>query len=174
MDLRELFRGLMSIGDEMARLQVAADDVRTYTAGGRDLGRLDRELDDLMKQHDRWQGIDGQLRRIENNWKGHPRELDAAWPKLYKALQEQLDFVAPSHRADLRDAVRKVVKVLGQAGSVPQEDAFQYLRSQAIDWFKTLDEILLARCGEFVPIDSALKLTIAAVQKPTFDGESSA
>ncbi len=91
MDLRGLFRELMRIEDEMRRLNVAEDDVRIFIAGGRDLGRLDRDVDDLMKQHDHWQYIDGKLRRIENNWKGHPRELDASWPKLYKALQEQLD-----------------------------------------------------------------------------------
>ena len=82
MKLRELFGELMRIGEEMVRLEVAESDVRTFTAGGQDLGRLDREIADLMDQHVCWQDIDVEARRIDNNWKGHPRELNASWPSI--------------------------------------------------------------------------------------------
>lgn len=172
MDLRELFRELTRIGDEMALLEVSEDDVRTFIAGGRDLGRLDRELNDLMLQHDHWQRIDTDFRMLENNWKGHPRELDFAWPKLFKKIRAELDYVAPSHHDDLRDAVDGVIPVLGQGGSDQQHDAFQLLRSQAVDWFKTLDEVMMTRISEFNSIDISLKLTLAVTQASPVEMES--
>ncbi|HEX8199656.1 MAG TPA: caspase family protein, partial [Isosphaeraceae bacterium] len=64
MSLRELFRALLRVQDEMERLQADPAEVRALAAGGRDLGRLDRDIDDLMTQHDRWQAIDDRMRRI--------------------------------------------------------------------------------------------------------------
>ena len=172
MDLIDLFRELMRIGDEMGRRNVAADDIRTFTAGGLDLGRLGSEIDDLMKQHDRWQDIDKQMRLIENSGMGHAPELDAAWPTLNKAIQQQLDGVALSHQDDLREAVDGVLEVMAQVGSASKYGAFRHLREVAVGWFETLDKTLLARCNELNAIDARLNWTIAAVEKPTFVGES--
>ena len=49
MDLLELYRELMWIGVEMGSHNVAEDDMRKFTKDGRDLGRLVRELNDLIK-----------------------------------------------------------------------------------------------------------------------------
>lgn len=175
MKLRVLFGELMRIGEEMARAEVAENDVRTFTTGGRDLGRFDREITDLMEQHDRWQEIDVEASRIDNNWKGHPRELNASWPRLSTMVREQLEFVTAPHDKDLDAAIEAVAGVLDETGPGSTEnkyDAFRKLRKHAVDWFHTLDTILLGRCNELKAIDAALSLTIAAVGKATSQGNS--
>ena len=93
MKLRELFRALLGVQDLMQQSKAKPEDIRCFAAGGRDLGRLDRDIDDLMLQHDQWQRIDDLMRRIDNNGKGKPSDLEFAWPKLNSLLLKQLDSI---------------------------------------------------------------------------------
>jgi hypothetical protein len=161
MDLGELFRALLRVQDRMQGLNVPADEARRFAAGGRDLGRLDREFHDLIDEHNRWQGIDNEMRRIENDWRGNPLELDFAWPRLYRLFSGRLDAVPESWRSELQKEIDQVVKRLSEKADLEAKlDAFRGLRDAAVQWFYELDQTLMRRCEELKVFNETLGLVL--------------
>jgi hypothetical protein len=157
MDLRELFHSLLGVQARLEELRVPAEEARRFAAGGRDLGRLDRDLDDLVSQHDSWQEADNWMRLIDNNWRGNPRELDSAWPRLSARLAALLDAVPEPRRAEIRGATEQVADRLARkADRESKLAAFRELRDVAIQWFCDLDQMLKDRCEELELINAAL------------------
>jgi hypothetical protein len=157
MDLGALFRALLRVQGRMEDLRVPADEARRFAAGGRDLGRLDRDFQDLMEQHDGWQQVDNRMRLIESNGRGNPRELDSAWPQLSKQFSVLLDAVPESRRGELRDAADQVADRLAKkADREAKVAAFRDLRDAATQWFYDLDKTLKERCDELELINAAL------------------
>jgi hypothetical protein len=165
MNLHELFRALLDIQDRMQGSSAGPEDIRCFAAGGRDLGRLDRDIDYLMDQHDHWQEIDNRLRSIDNNGKGKLDDLEYAWPKLNTLIQQQVDAIDEG----FREKIEAAFKDLQEAMHAPEVNAkiepFRELRSCAGHWFKEVDERLLEICKKLEPIDSALSVVLTALKE---------
>jgi hypothetical protein len=166
MDLRELFRALLGVQARLEELRVPAEEARRFAAGGRDLGRLDRDLDDLMSQHDGWQEADNWMRLIDNNWRGNPRELDSAWPRLSARLAGLLEAVPEPRSGEIRGATEQVADRLAtRADREAKLAAFRDLRDVAIQWFYELDQMLRDRSEELKLINAALGAVLDIVME---------
>ncbi len=164
MKLHDLFRSLLDVQDLMQQSNAEADEIRSFAAGGRDLGRLDRDIDDLMSQHDQWQKIDDLMRRIDNNGRGKPSDLEYAWSKLESLVQKQVDAVDEALRDELVEAFDELRGAIGSSDPDARVEAFRRLRSCAGYWFNTIDKRLLATCSELKPIDAALGVVLLALK----------
>jgi hypothetical protein len=82
-------QAMTAICDELASLQLTGDAVEQCQAGAIALAALQRDLATLAAEHDQWQAIDVELRRIEAVVGSDTAELEASWPYL-KALSEPL------------------------------------------------------------------------------------
>jgi hypothetical protein len=165
MKLHGLFGALLKVEDAMQRSQVKPEDVRTFAAGGTDLGRLDRDIDDFMSQHDAWQRIDDLMRRIDNNGKGEPDDLEAAWSTLHSLLEQQLDGVDESYRDEIEAADLEVQAAMGTPGLAAKIEPYWRLRGIVRDWFFAVDKRLLGICKQLIPINAALKVVLASLQE---------
>ena len=165
MKLRELFRALLAVQDLMQQSKAEPEDIRCFAAGGRDLGRLDRDIDDLMLQHDQWQRIDDLMRRIDNNGKGKPSDLDFAWPKLNSLLQKQLDGIDELFRGEIAEAFAELWDKMTSPDLDAKIEPFRLLRGSAGNWFSEVDRRLLEICRELIPIDAALTVVLTALKE---------
>jgi hypothetical protein len=165
MNLGELFRSLIGLQDRMVELKVSPDDVRNFAAGGRDLGRLNRELNDLMNQHNSWQDIDNRMRQVEVSLTTGDRMLTFSWKSLSEQLRAQLDAVDPMYVEDLKGSLDDLTAKVSGGTREEKEDAFFSLRSVTQRWFYALDQTLLDRCGELIPIEAALNAILPVVME---------
>jgi hypothetical protein len=148
----------------MQRSKASPEDIRCFAAGGRDLGRLDRDIDDLILQHDQWQKIDDLMRRIDNNGKGKPSDLEFAWPKLSSLLQKQLEGIDALFRQEIAEAFAELRDNMTSPDPDAKIEPFRLLRGSAGNWFYKVDLRLLEICRELIPIDAALAVVLAALE----------
>jgi hypothetical protein len=172
MNLRDLFRALLAIQERMKESDVKPEDIRSLAAGGRDLGRLHRDIDDLMLQHDQWQRIDDLMRRIDNNGKGQPSDLVFAWPKLSSLLAKQLDGIDDLFRGEIMEAFEELKAQMASPDLGAKVEPFRFLRGSAGTWFFEVDRRLLGMCQELIPIDAALTVVLTALQETSDERRS--
>ena len=173
MKLHELFRALLVVQDAMQQSKAKPEDVHYFAAGGRDIGRLDRDIDDLMDQHDKWQEIDDLMRRIhddlrrhiDNNGKGRPSDLVCAWPELSDLLQKQLDGIDVLFRGEIAEDFAELEDKMRSPDLGPKIEPFRWLRGSVGHWFNQVDERLLGICKELDPIDTALTVVLTALKE---------
>jgi gas vesicle protein len=80
--LERLINPMQSISESLTKNEYQ-EKLSQFSQGVNALKELNKRLFALVKVHDFWQGIDRQLRRIEDNWnEDNLMELDTSWPDL--------------------------------------------------------------------------------------------
>jgi hypothetical protein len=87
--LPALLEAMGRVSDNLARLDLDPERVGQFEAGVDALVSLNESLTALVGDHDRWQVVDLELRRIEANMEQGTMELEMSWPDL-KAMTEPL------------------------------------------------------------------------------------
>ena len=73
---------MLSIRKDLRRLKLAPQQVKRFEHGVTALGDLGDNLTRLVEDHDRWQAIDLELRRIEAVMGHDLGEIKLSWPEL--------------------------------------------------------------------------------------------
>ncbi len=81
-----LVEALTAVRDHVASLELDADKVDQFREGVDALSALDQRLSTLVGDHDRWQVIDLELRRIEATARQDTMELEMSWPSLQEMV----------------------------------------------------------------------------------------
>jgi|SRR5579859_6406280 len=153
----------------VARDQLAApgfdqDKVRQFQAGLEALDSLGRSLQAQVENHDQWQGVDVELRRIEALIDPDLMELQMSWPDL-KAIAAPLYqsqdgewAVAMSKEAEALD------EALGADNPVKTRRAFRNYRNRAGHHFFQVDSELRKLCSELRPIGEPLTVVLRMIE----------
>jgi hypothetical protein len=84
-----LVETMTQVKNKLAILDLDPDKVGQFEAGVDALVNLSHNLSSLVTNHDRWQAVDLELRRIESNMGQDTTELEMSWPEL-KAMTKPL------------------------------------------------------------------------------------
>ncbi len=82
-------RAMTTILDMLKSRVGESAEVTSFAAGTASLAELDQHLTCLVRDHDRWQDVDVELRRVEATLSSDPEELQMSWPDI-KARTESL------------------------------------------------------------------------------------
>ena len=95
---------------------VASEELRTFEAGCASLAELNQRLTSLVRDHDRWQDVDVELRRVEAVLASDPEELELSWPEIKAwalplvSNEDETALVKESARLDDALAARDTAK----------------------------------------------------------------
>jgi hypothetical protein len=150
--------------DHLAAPGLDADKVRQFQSGLEALDSLGRSLQAQVENHDHWQGVDVELRRIEALIDPDLIELQMSWPDL-KAIAEPLYH---SQSDEWALAMSKEAEALDEAltadNPVKTRRAFRNYRNRAGHHFFQVDSELRKLCGELRPIGEPLTAVLRLIE----------
>ena len=80
--LATIKQAMLSIRKDLRRLKLPPKQVRSFESGVSALDDLGEHLAQLVEDHDRWQAVDLELRRIEATMMHDLGEIRSSWPEL--------------------------------------------------------------------------------------------
>jgi hypothetical protein len=138
------------------------DDRKTeqFHQGLASLKRLAEELDNLLKEHDSWQIVDGEIRRIESLSVRDFEELNLSWNDLKGLVMPLIENIDESWAQNAQGACSELDDAL--AGDNPRSirRAFKSFRREADGRFDKVDIDLKTRCGGLRQIGEPLNAII--------------
>lgn len=140
-----------------------ADRVSRFEDGVEALGGLNEALAHLVKDHDQWQMVDAELRRIEVYLEREIDELEQSWPDLKRRAEplyaRSLETWADSIRKD-RD---RLDTSLSAHDLVKIKSAFRNYRRRALDRFFRVDDALNTLCGNLRRVGEPLAAVLELI-----------
>jgi hypothetical protein len=149
-------QSLSEASEQLESLQLDPDKLCQFREGLQALDVMSQSISVCVLDHDRWQNLDVELRRVEDALKQGVTELEMSWPDL-KVMG--LGLFAEGD-AEWAANLRKFGDALDQAlatKDLPQiKRQFRYYRRQAAERFFQVDTDLKERCGELAQIGRSL------------------
>lgn len=160
--LPALLSALARVCDTLTSLDLDADKVNAFQSGIDALSKLNQALSSLVDNHDHWQALDVELRRIEASIDRDLIELEMSWPDV-KLKAEPLYTAYPDEWAS---ALKKESDALDEmlSGNNPAKvrRGFRSYQRRATDRFYRVDIDLKALCGDMrqigIPLASVLEM----------------
>lgn len=164
--LDALEQAMVTISTNLANSELTLDNVVDEIQHGvAALAGLDKRLKALVREHNAWQEIDDELRRVEASLNQGIDELDDAWFDLEPMCR------ALTVNQDAEWAVA-LVEVLDKLGSVLKEKVvvtvrrlFRRFQSQIRRRFRQVDLELLTLCQDLQRIGESLDLLLRQFEK---------
>lgn len=160
--LSSLVLALRRVYDHILTLDLDRGKVEAFKTGLEALVNLCERLDRLIEDHEQWQAVDIELRRIEALIGQDLLELEMSWSDLHR----QAGPLFESRTEVWAEAFQKESKALDEAlafdNPIKTRRAFRSFRRRAGDRFYRVDLELKALCGELRlvgdPIASILRI----------------
>jgi hypothetical protein len=151
--LRDRFAGG---GLDPAKIQTFSDSISSMIA-------LQQNLTALVVEHDRWQALDLDLRRIQQNLKSDVMELELSWDRVEIMITPLCGADEP-WAAGLRATRELVAKSIAAQDPAAERQAFQRLYTQAADRFYRVDTTLKRVCESLRTIAEPLTTLLAMMK----------
>jgi hypothetical protein len=154
--LPALVEALTYVRDSLMRQDLDTEKVHQFEVGVEALGDLCQNLTDLVQDHDSWQVIDLELRRIEAAMQQDMTELEMSWPSL-KAMAEPLYCdVADEWSEAFRADAAALDGAIAEDNPAKTRRYFWRFRRRAGDRFFRVDMDLKDLCGDLREIGEPL------------------
>jgi len=145
---------LVAVGADAAKLQAFSDGITALVA-------LQQNLTALVTEHDRWQAVDLDLRRIQANIRSDLQELELSWDRV-QVMTQPLCGGAEPWAVDLRATSDLLAAAITAKDPTKERQAFQRLYAQAADRFYRVDTTLKRLCESLrtiaEPLNTLLRL----------------
>jgi hypothetical protein len=151
--LGELVRTMKRICDKAEASGQAPADLGRYRASLQRLEGVDRDLAELIDDHDKWQEIDNALRAQANGWRA-PGGAPPQWEGTQEMLLDQCNRSGEDWAKQLAGAVGRLEAAV--QGGQPGADLFKLVRHMAIRRFYYVDKQLDNLCAELRRIGEPL------------------
>ena len=165
------------LGDPLGRLEQALSAMHVFLAGRRESALQSTELEAaatalcgvrtqltlLVSEHDAWQLLDTDCRRVESALRSDLTEFAFSWPDLSAALLKLIDGASTWGR-EARDTVTKVAAAASTGDVAAVRAPFMYLWRQVTFRFYEVDEELWALCGRLQRLDGPLASIVALLE----------
>jgi hypothetical protein len=162
--LEQLMRAMTTVRDILARTSPGIAVVRHLNLLVDQLSELNQRLDTLVDNHNRWQEIDDELRRVEANVAHDLVELELAWPDLRGMVQVVLNGGSADWARSLGQTLDGLDHALAAGDTVRVRRMFIGFRSQANGRFCKVDDELLRTCNDLQQIGESLDLLLKAIE----------
>ncbi len=155
--LEPLESGLKKILGQLTGADLASPEGQRFAAGVEALTRLRAELQALCDEHNAWQEIDSEMRRIEAQLSTDLGDLEFSWESLRKKIAA---LCVPTTKgpwaAELNEEIQKLDSTLA-AGLAPKiTQAFKRCYSKAGARFYNVDFELKSLCDELRKVGAEL------------------
>ena len=161
--LSALAKALECVAQDVAHLEPDLEKAGSFNAGVNALIRVDENLAAHVEEHDRWQAVDLELRRIEANMGQDLAELELSWPELVVMVE----LLCQDRRDNWALSLVKDSEVLDEAitagNSARARSFFWRFRRQAGLRFFRVDTELKALCEELRLVGEPLSLVLRMV-----------
>lgn len=154
--LPALVAALTEVRDNVARLDLDADKVQQFESGVDALVDLDGRLSVLVADHDRWQVIDLELRRIEATMGHDTMELEMSWPPLKEMTEALYSGTEEQWASSMAADAKALDEALEQDNPARIKRHFWRYRRQAGERFFRVDVDLRDLCEELRGIGEPL------------------
>jgi hypothetical protein len=131
--------------------------------GGSALAGIEERLQKLAAEHDAWQAIDDELRRVETSLDSSLEELDEAWLDLEPMTLHLLANQTDAWATELQQALGGLKQAIDTAVLVTARRLFRRFRSQIGRRFRQVDQELLGLCHDLQKVGESLDLLLRTV-----------
>ncbi|HRQ41984.1 MAG TPA: hypothetical protein PLD25_29035 [Chloroflexota bacterium] len=164
--LDALEQAMQTINSNLSTSDLKLDSVVEEIANGvAALGGLDERLTVLVKEHNAWQEIDDELRRVEGTLNQSIDELDDAWFDLEPMARDLAAGQSGEWATELNDVVDKLDEALREKVVVTVRRLFRRFQSQVRRRFRQVDLELLTLCQDLQRVGESLDLLLRQFEK---------
>lgn len=164
--LDALEQAMQTISTNLANSDLSLDNVVDEIQNGvAALGGLDNRLNALVREHNAWQEVDDELRRVEASLNQNADELDDAWFDLEPMLRALTANETDEWAVGLNDVVDKLTEALKEQAVVTVRRLFRRFQSQVRRRFRQVDLELLTLCQDLQRIGESLDLLLRQFEK---------
>ena len=143
--LSDLVEALTLLRDKLTGVGLDPAKLKAFSDGIDALVALQQNLTALVTEHDRWQAVDLDLRRIQVNLRSDLLELELSWDRV-KSMTDPLCCSQEPWAADLRATSDALAKAIAAQDQTKERQTFQRLYAQAADRFYRVDTSLKRLC----------------------------
>lgn len=163
--LDNLEEAMRTIGTSLSQSEIDLDVVAEIQKGINALGGLDSRLQELVQEHDDWQEIDDELRRVETSLVQGIEELEYTWFDLEPMTRDLINGSDAKWANDLDKVVTSLTDSLEEKVNVTIKRNFRRYRSQVGRRFREVDLELLTLCQDLQRVGESLDLLLRQFDK---------
>lgn len=164
LNLPQLLKALTRVSEELSSLHLDPKKVGTFQAGVTALAELNGLLNELVDEHDRWQALDVELRRIENSIEKDLLEFEMSWPDLKKSCESLYTGRAEDWAAAIKKESDSLDGLITANNPARLRRGFRNYQRRVIERFFRVDKKLKTLCGEMRQIGSPLAAVLEVIE----------
>lgn len=162
--LSNLVETMRLVNDSLDGLEQEAERLQRFRTGVEALASLERNMTALVQDHNQWQRLDLDLRRIEAVMDLDTEELEWSWPEL-RSLAETLHR---DHDEDwalrFRESIERLEGAITSGNPRLIRLRFREFSREASDRFYRVDRALKRRCEDLNEIGEPLAAVLGMLQ----------
>lgn len=157
--LAAIEQAMASIRTDLRQAKLPPKKVRRFESGVAALGNLGDHLVRLVEDHDRWQAVDLELRRIETAMNHDLSEIGSSWPELRAKVEPLCQQSGAAWVERLRCDSRDLDTALASANPAQIRQCFLRYRRRVGNRFFQVDADLKSLCHELRYVGQPLAST---------------
>ena len=155
---------LTDVSDNLELLKLDSGKVFQFRDGLLTLDKLSTSLTSLVADHDLWQDLDVELRRVENLIRQDTVELEMSWPDIETKATKAIGQHDAQWAVNLRKFQTLLAEALAADDMKTAKRQFKLFRRQAAERFYQVDADLKQRCDGLAVIGKSLTEMMRLVQ----------
>jgi hypothetical protein len=161
--LPALQEAMASIRANLSGLDLDRQKTRQFGEGVEALDDLNRGLSGMISDHDSWQAIDVELRRIEVNVDQIVEEFELTWPYLKERAEPLYRGSVDAWALALQGDAARLEKALAAQDPRKLAQAFQHYRRRVLERFYRVDVNLKELCSSLRKIGEPLAAVLRII-----------
>jgi len=146
--LSALVEAMTFLSDNLEQADLDAEQVGRFEAGVDALVSLNDKLTAFVQEHDRWQVVDLELRRIEANIKQDLLELEMSWPDLKAKIEPLYNASSEGWAASFRQDSQQLDQAISADNPARVKRYFRRFLRHAGSRFYRVDVALKRMCED--------------------------
>ena len=151
LQLDELDEALGILRDRLGALRIDSEKLQQFQSAVDAVATMKHNLGSMADQHDKWQAIETEVRRIENNVNNLVEELVNSWPSLTARTAPLLEG-----ETVLEQDVEHLSAELGTGDDAGIRGSFRRFRRRIASGFHRVDTDLKRRCTDLRQVGRGL------------------
>jgi HPt (histidine-containing phosphotransfer) domain-containing protein len=158
--LDALEKAMMTITGELGGDEFNLEAVHQIQEGVQALAGLDERLSGLVREHNAWQELDDELRRVEGSLDQDIEELQDSWVDLEPLTRKLYGNSAEEWAVSLQKMASSLEQALNEGAIANVRRLFRRLRSQVSRRFRRVDFELLTLCQNLQKVGESLDILL--------------
>lgn len=158
--LDTLEQAMQTISNSLAESDYAQETISEVQNSVSALSGLHERVNDLVREHNAWQELDDELRRVEGTLNQGIDELIDAWYDLEPMTQNLVKGITDEWATNLAEVCEELGKALTDGTAVIVRRLFRRFRSQQGRRFRQVDMDLLNMARELQEVGESLELLL--------------